>query len=34
MLGLHARVRRAVADVVQDAVAGALREQVRGPMSG
>ena len=34
MLGLHARVRRAVADVVQDAVERALREQGHGPMSG
>ena len=34
MLGLHARVRRAVADVVQDAVERALRDQGHGPMSG
>ncbi|MBN9404571.1 MAG: hypothetical protein J0I00_04025 [Burkholderiales bacterium] len=34
MLGLHARVRRAVADVVQDAVDMALRDRGHGPMSG
>ena len=34
MLGLHARVRRGVAAVVQDAVDTALRQADGGPLSG